>query len=79
MTFYDNSMPTYGYSSNYGSSYQDCAHDTMNYYGLQRPNYSYDSNPNHGYSSGQRYEPRPQLARDVQPHYYPERNVMSFK
>lgn len=61
----DNSMPTYRYNSNYGSSYQNRPYDTSNYAsGSPRPNYSYGSNPNY---------------RDGHPHYYSERNVMSFK
>lgn len=72
MTSYGNSMPNYRYNPNYGSSYQTRAPDTMNYaYGSPRSNY--------GYPSGQRYEPRPQSTRDIHPHYYSERNVMSFK
>lgn len=79
MTSYDNSMPTYRYNPNYGTSYQTRPIDASNYANVaQRPNYSYGSNPNYGYSNGQRYEPRPQQARDVHPHYYSERNVMSF-
>lgn len=71
MTSYDNSMPTYQMNR---------PHDTPNYAnGSPRPNYSYGSNPNYGYSNGQRYDPRTQPIRDVHPHYYSERNVMSFK
>lgn len=78
MPTYDNSMPNYRYNSNYDFSNQRRPMDTTNYgYGSTRPSHSYGSNPNYGYPSGQRYEPRPQS--NTHPHYYSERNVMSFK